>query len=134
MSEALSLDRKNPKTSAVSKPPVQNQNTGEIDFLDFIPIDNNAQDFDLSTILQDIEKQNKSVMKSSEPSTSAVTPQNPPNSAKTLDFEGAITLSQVIQSVTNNQSTQNHPFEPRMVFQNSSLTINYNFNNFSKNN
>ena len=40
-------------TSTVSKPPHTNNDT---DFLDFVPIDNNVQDFELSNIIANIEK------------------------------------------------------------------------------
>ena len=53
----IKLNPKPVATSTVSKPP-KDQNDKEKDFLDFVPIDNNANDFDLSTILQDIEKNN----------------------------------------------------------------------------
>ena len=97
------------------------------DFSDFIPIENNAQDFQLSEMLRDIQHET----------------QNHPNPPKPDQIDrqivpatstpGLVTPHQNdIPNMTNAQvwnvnQAQNNPFVPKMRFPNSNVTINYNF-------
>ena len=141
MSEALCLDpsiKKSKPSATISKAP---NTTAETDFLDYVSITNNADDFDLTSILKQLEAseqmtsnthQNNSVQNTVDSRQNAVALNSPAVQANAFPNENALTPSQVVQNVANNKRTQNHPFEPKMVFQNSSVTINYNFNNYTK--
>ena len=128
MSTALStaLPTKSPKiaTATVSKPPVStdhvNDTFGNMDFLDFVPIDNNADDFDLGDIIATLDK-NTNQQHKVEAYGDTQLALNPP---KTV--ESTVT-SNYTQNVTTHQTMQGFPMLPRNVFHNSNVTINYNF-------
>ena len=119
----------NPKaTSTVSKPPKPkaSNETNDVDFLDFVPIDNNVDDFDLANILKDISDKENSTS-----NTDKALAINPPNALVTppvpeVEMESTIVPSQIVHNVTN-QNMQNTPFVPRMSISHSNITINYNF-------
>ena len=109
MSNALSseLPQKVPKiaTATISKRPVTNDNSNfpDIDFLDFVPIENNADDFDLSNIIDTLDKETKQ-SKQIVPSGINV-PSVPAKSAESAQ------TSNYIHNVTTNQM-QTHPMLP----------------------
>ena len=174
-------------TATISKPPDNNDNTNQIndsvDFLDFVPIDNNANDFDLVNILENIEKKktlltySKNLQKiprqmtqssnSTDNRTNCTT--NIENATVPVAFNNVVTtnnsncttnienatvpvaFNNVVTTnnsncttnienatvpvafnnvVTTNNFTQmqNQPILPRMIFQNSNVTVNNNFN------
>ena len=53
------VQRQIPPTATVAKAP--NNNDQEVDFFDFIPIDSNAEDFDLTYILQNIDQNDQNI-------------------------------------------------------------------------
>ena len=111
MSMALSggVPTKSPKLAhaAISKAPqANNDKLDAINFMDFIPIENNADDFDLSDILTKIENNTDKT-----------------NQIVALQPSNAIQPNSFTQNVTHNQGI---PFLPRNVFHNSNVTINYN--------
>ena len=142
MCEVLSLGKKSATTTptaTVSKPP--NPNTNDFDFLDFIPIDNNIDDFDLTSILKDIADKDQDSKTNEQDTTlpknpdinKAMIPQNMQiASAKSENTannsELAVTPPQITNKVTNKSTTQNAPFIPRISITHSNVTINYNFN------
>ena len=114
-------------TATIAKPPDSESDTSleNLDFLDFMPIQNNADDFDLGQIINSLDKENlqepRSVENSSNPKAKVVAPKtavkpanNTENAAVPVqnnpDFNQYITSS----------STNNFPIEPCMIFQNSS--------------
>ena len=88
--------------------------------LDFVPVDNNYQDFDIANILQDIETENLKV--------AIPTPSQTP--AVNIDIRQTSTPSNgtTMTNITNSISNQNNHFIPRMTFPHSNVTINYNIN------
>ena len=128
MSASLSgnIPPKIPKKESVtlSKPAKTNDNVdediwGNMDFLDFVPIENNAEDFDLGDIITAIDKDqqdNKQIVAGGNTNNS--------NNNPTLNPETIAQRNSYVQNVTNNQGI---PFLPRNVFHNSNVTINYNF-------
>ena len=121
MAAALDIPTIMPKrakpTEAMSKPPEE--------IVDFIPIEDNIADFDLGNILDEIEKEEK---KQNPPNSNVVAVTTGPVESDNMS-ENALVPSQtqnVVNNVTNT-NMQTHPFLPKMVFNNSSVTINYNF-------
>ena len=124
------------------------------DIVDFVPIPNNEQEFNLGKIIGEVSKEEliktlETLEKDEQASTNDENPQEnttpqtaiehdkepqqapAPQSIATnvpniVDVENAITPS---QNVVNNVSNQNYPILPRMIFNNSSVTINYNIIN-----
>ena len=107
-------------TSTVSKAPQSPvpaaafPTINNLDLVDWIPIENNAEDFDLVQIIDEVEKENKQITNVTK-SDSVTTPSNQ-------------TLVQNFTS-TNTNAMNQYPFLPKMFFPNSNVTINYNFNN-----
>ena len=113
-------------TATVSKPQNDQQ---EVDFLDFVPIDNNVDDFDLQQILGDIEKNQteQQQVKDIQPNL-ALAPTTPRTA--TLNYDNPsipVANANTVNNVTNNSTQmQNQPIIPKMIFPNSNVTINYN--------
>lgn len=106
-------------------------------FQDWVPIENNVDDFDVASILKEIENttnnyditvpnqqnQNQVAMPST---TQALVPQNAGENVPVPSTSSAQ------NSVVNVNSVQNYPVIPKMFFPHSNVTINYNFNNTNK--
>ena len=96
--------------------------------MDFVPIENNSDDFDLAKIIDNINQKNNDVQL-------AIAPiQNPDlntcTKSQSVDLQVAIPIpNQANQpSISNNfTNMQNFPILPKMIFPNSNVTINYNF-------
>ena len=112
-------------TSTVSEPPPEKQNLPilqDSDIIDYIPIENNAKDFDLRQIIdtvaqENIDRQTNQIVQ--KPPTNALTDMTNvtvPNTAVTT----------INQNISNTQQLSS-PFVPRMVFPHSNVTINYIF-------
>ena len=99
------------------------QDNIDLNIVDWVPIENNATDFDLGQIISEVEKlENQQVVTTTTTqSTSSVI-----NTAKPT-----MPNANFIQNYTQNNANmaQTFPFLPRMIFPNSNVTINYNFNN-----
>ena len=120
---------KKPKIShTVPSEPKENKNdTIDLNILDWIPIENNADDFDLGNIITQVDDMER--CKQTDLVTKETVNPNLPLSKIQLPNPNVPQNQQFIQNVTNNQSNmQNFPFLPKMVFQNSNVTVNYNFN------
>ena len=102
-------------------------------FNDFVPIENNAANFELGSVINDlkqIEAQNHQLL---------IQPKNQQNNqnAQMVLQNKAIGTNQnsmlrqpeVPQFNWNVNQAQNNPFVPKMWFPNSTITINYNFGN-----
>ena len=138
MSDALSNrlnSRKIPPTSTVSVPPTEQTEKFETinfdDIVDFIPIDNNADDFDITNVLSEVSNREENVAKTSEiaiQSEKAMAPiqQNIPVMPQVQVPNIAFTPQNNIMNVTQANS---FPLIPQMYFPNSNVTINYNINN-----
>ena len=107
--------QKTQPAATVSKPPDSN----DVDFLDFVPIDNNSDDFDIANILKDIENQNELVPT---PKTQAIATNNSEKAIVPNTTTNTTITNTPIQNVQ-----QNNPVIPRMILNNSTVTINYNF-------
>ena len=101
------------------------------EFNDFVPIDSNEDDFDLATILNDINKTDQGQKKEIVPLQNADV-----NIGPQLCKTKKIAIPQNAQNtppcfnnanVWNFNQPQNVLFVPRMWFPNSTVTINYNF-------
>ena len=119
-------------TPTISKPP-DNQAHFDIDFLDSIPLENNGDNFQLTNILQTIENENNSLVTQKYPQTTSVskvlalTTDNNENAAA-VQYQPPTTTN-VVQNFQSTQNQNNFPISlPRMVFQHSTITVNYNFN------
>ena len=118
-----------PTAATISKPPPQSANTGNVfptinshDIVDWIPIENNSHDFDLARILDEFEQTTKT-------STEMTTVTKDIKADVAAESNASPVPSTLVQNFTASASNmQNHPFVPKMFFQNSSVTINYNFN------
>ena len=115
-----STDIKNPDETGTS--------ANDIDFLDFVPIENNSDDFDTKDNAEkltetDQNEQNKATVPVPQPGTSVQSAPTP--NIPTMQIENPAVPTQVLQNVT--QNTQNAPFIPKMIFPHSNVTINYNF-------
>ena len=151
MAEALDTafrsDPKKSRTATIAKNPDS--------IVDFVPIENNQQDFDIGEIINEVSKEDiirtlEQLEKENAEKENAEKqraekenrPQKQPNTdqeesevkapkaatenvPKNAEPELALSAS---QSVMNNISNQSLPILPKMLFQNSSVTINYNFN------
>ena len=154
MAQALDLALAGPKkkkspTATVSKNPE--------DIVDFVPIENNKDDFDIGEIINEVSKEDilktlEQIEKENEEKSEAEAniqqniPQGQPNASTEnttnrkenevaapvtpqanveKDTENAVVPSQ--QNVINHVTNQSLPFLPNMVFNNSSVTINYSF-------
>ena len=106
--------------STCSKPPQSDQfNTINVaDLVDWIPIENNKEDFDLGQILQEVD------------SNATATRPPPPLQVTVPQEKDPVTTTQntVVHNITTNREMQHFPFFPKMYFPNSNVTINYNFN------
>ena len=103
------------------QPPEEYSTVNVNDLVDWIPIENNADEFDLGQILQEVEAN----------TTSTTTPD--PALAlmeKKIPTTTSVSSSQntLVQNFTSNREMQQYPFFPKMYFPNSNVTINYNFN------
>ena len=105
--------KKTEPTSTILKPNVDagGDNQEEIlnvDFLDFVPIENNVEDFDLVEILSSINENEKTQSTDKQKDVNALVPK--PNTAT----EGTVELpasQNIFQNITNNMQTV-HTFEP----------------------
>ena len=144
MADALNLDKE------ASNPPLPPLNPNDI--VDFVPIDDNAQDFDLGQILNDItemEKREKNNEKRKAPAPQKTplkevpvntTPQQPrkksdekrnepstssaPKNSEEKDESGSLVPSSQ-NNVMNQISNRAQQFIPRMIFKDSNVTIHY---------
>lgn len=95
-----------------------------VEFEDWVPIENNKDDFVLADILSVIEKENAKVSIPQEnqvavPSTSNIQTTMPPTMATPLNTQNP--------NVVNFNQAQSFPIVPKMYFPQSNVTINYNF-------
>ena len=119
-------------TATVSKPP-EDQNIN-LDFLSFVPIDNNQDDFDLRNMLETIEAENQQdqtgqIAKDNCGPIALQTPNQNQNQVQNKLAAVPVTQQNVpnmVQNVTNN-SIKMQPIIPKMIFPYSNVTINYNF-------
>ena len=129
MSNALSsilgqpspVQKKQKIEATVSKPP-EEYSTVNVNYLvDWIPIENNADEFDLGKILQEVEANTTSTM-TPDPALALM--------EKKIPTTTSVSSSQntLVQNFTSNREMQQYPFFPKMYFPNSNVTINYNFN------
>lgn len=93
-------------------------------FEDWVPIENNKDDFVLSQIISEIEKENADVNIPQLP--------NPDNSGQALvpmlqQIATTSVPNMQAPKVLNFSQAQNFPVVPKMYFPNSNVTINYNF-------
>lgn len=115
-------------------------------FKDWVPIDDNISDFDLNSILNQIENENEKYGNPpapKEPSQGAVALQS--NQQIEMPKENVVAVASPPQpvvpsppmpepqpcssnQVVNVSNAQNYPVLPKMFFPNSNVTINYNFN------
>ena len=93
----------------------------QLDLVDWIEIDNNADDFELGKILDEFERNEKALVPSE--GLAVKTPQTP----KLQEPQQASGPNTLIQNFTSNQDMLQFPFLPKMYFPNSNITINYNF-------
>ena len=140
-------------TGNITKPkPSSAMSKNPDDIVDFVPIENNANEFDIGKIINEVSKeefiktleqieqqQPEENQQNIEPQVPPPPPNNPQpepvpatamisnqeNTPPVPDMENAITPT---QSVVNNFTNQAQPILPRMIFNNSAVTINYNFN------
>ena len=112
----------------VSKVPT---NTDNVDFLDFVPIDNNSDDFDLNEIPKTIDTEEKQ-KDNSDTNQNAIALETPhelitqPMENATVPTGNPQNPGNYVQNINSTQM-QNQPIIPRMIFPNSNITINYNF-------
>ena len=114
---------KSTPTSTIIKPPTTDPN--ETDFLDFAPVDNNANDFDLAETVKTIERaenQTKNIQQTLVPTE----PKKVQIANPTIDVQTQ-RQGKVLNNITNNSNMQNYPFLPKMIFPKTNVTINYNF-------
>ena len=90
----------------------------DLNFLDWIPIENNSDDFDLGQIITEVDKMQNDPKRHQTIATTSVTH---PTTIPTTNFVSNFTQN-------NASMAQTFPFLPRMIFPNSNVTINYNFN------
>ena len=129
MSDALSM-KLMPKNMGKHNPPqkiatstvssVNEQNSG---LLDWIPIENNEEDFDLGQIIDQVDRYENQVLQENQIVQQQDTVLNPPPLQ-----EIKIPNQNLVQNITHNQANQ-YPFLPKMIFPHSNVTINYNFSN-----
>ena len=127
MSTALNLESaaKRTKTASISTPQDVMPN---FDIVDFIPIDNNADDFDLSSIINEVSNENTANFLGNDVPTNAIALKTTESPAVVQSENAAIPSTQMNNNVVQNfNNHQMHPFVPKMIFNNSSVTINYNF-------
>ena len=86
--EPVPKKAKSTATSTISKPPTNDQNN--TDFLNFVPIDNNANNFDLAEILKTIE-----TAETQTKNTELAVTERQPNTAKTVN-QTFMTIDRVI--------------------------------------
>ena len=115
-------------TSTVSRPPPtdnDDQTNKNQNFLDFVPIENNKDDFHIADILQEIEKENANYQ-NIQTNNSAIAPVT--DQIPKINTENAqVPATQTVTNVSNNSHMQNYPIIPHMIFPHSNVTINYNF-------
>ena len=127
----VSPPKKAKPSATVSKPDlsIQNSNFPTINFddiVDFVPIDNNISDFQLSDILKDIQNSDKNQQ-------SVTNPAQTPTKNQLVRKQNDTPMTTMTPNQTHNaqvwniNQAQNNPFLPCMWFPNSSFTINYNF-------
>ena len=94
-----------------------NKSTIDLNILDWIPIENNSDDFDLGCIIDEVERVDKQKQQTAVATTTVETP-------------SVMSGTQFVHNHTQNYANmaQNFPFLPKMIFSNSNVTINYNFN------
>ena len=143
MSDALSskLQKKEVKiVQNVPKPPRQEAHASTINFddiVDFIPIENNPEAFDILSIIDEVasdknDKKNQEIQPETAPpmnSENAVTPVQMREILVQMPKEN-VTLAQNPTTTTSNtfqlNQANNFPLIPQMYFPNSNVTINYN--------
>ena len=118
---------KNIPTSTVTKAQADSQNITELDFLDFVPIDNYSNYFDLNKIINAVDKEQID----KNPNQNAValkTPQDQQNFGyENLPVPNPVPMTSNVNFNTNSTNMQNQPFIPRMIFPHSNVTIYCNF-------
>ena len=107
-------------TSTISKAPAQqSHNFGTINFddiTDFIPIRNNADDFELAKILDDIENKSTKVVPVTKTDSTTMTPTTTNLTFPSMNTQNNVTVNQ----------PPNFAYLPQMYFPHSTVTINYN--------
>ena len=127
LTEKFNLVPKRIKTASVASPPSEEgcASLNAQDIIDFVPIDNNADDFDLGTILNDVVSEEKSKPQLNIPSENAVVPaeQHPIIHQQFPQIGFAPVES---NKTVNVAQANNFPLIPQMYFPGSTVTINYN--------
>ena len=127
--------KKKIKTATISSPPTEdksdtnndpNQILPNIDFMDFVPTENNSDDFDLTQIIDNINKENQT------DEQLAIAPVSTTVQKQNINLQAAIPNPNQanppnVSNLNNITTMQNYPFLPKMIFPNSNVTINYNF-------
>ena len=105
-------------TSTISKPPPTPEKAdifptiNNLDLVDWIPIENNAEDFDLGQIISEVDRNPIGIQEQNQIEISKTSPP-----------------STLVQNFTSNSAQSNDiPFLPKMYFLYSNVMINYNFN------
>lgn len=117
-------DPPNEGSSAV--PMLSNAN---FDFEDWVPIDNNKADFELSQIIEAIEKENANVNNPQDIALPVVPKNNGTASAamSAMPSTSGMPLTTQNSNILNFNQAQSFPIVPKMYFPQSNVTINYNF-------
>ena len=117
-------------SSTVSR--AQNQqkfDTLDLNILDWIPIENNADDFDLGDIITQVDNMERQKTTTVDLVAKETVHPNEPLSELPLPNPNVHQNQNLVQNITNNQANMNQfPFSPKMIFPHSNVTINYNFN------
>ena len=133
MSDALSTKLKKKKelvepVATTSKAQNEYSTINFEDIVDYIPIENNADDFNIGTIIAEVNNPKGPIC-----SENAVTPANPQQSAmqilkENIQVPTPIEMPNPINTSNSINVTQanNFPLIPQMYFPNSNVTINYN--------
>lgn len=96
------------------------------DIVNFVPIENNQNDFQLAELLNDIDKD--SIMNQTAQNTVAKTDESVIQQQRPMTPLQRNTYIPNVWNMNLAQS-QNYPFVPQMWSPNSNVTINYNFGN-----
>ena len=139
MSDALSTHLDNPPVKPQEKQEAdvpQDMQFGTINFkdiVDFVPISNNADNFDIHNILNEVVTEQKPVEERNQVdlvASAATVPSAQQNIPQMYNPNIAVTPPQMANSKTLNVTRANgFPLISQMYFPHSSVTINYNINN-----
>ena len=125
MSEALNIFEPPAKITKKPSATVSKIPAHDTEFIDFVPIDNNEDDFDLGSILKEVSEDPNINFDNIQPN--AVTPITASETIPTTEQSENAPVPASQNNYIQNFNNQTHPFVPKMMFHNSTVTINYNF-------